>query len=219
MFTSSSPARVRFSTCFVFTHRSTCVSSTGLDTLPSVPRWWALRSWRWRRASWARTRTRTTTNETSTGPLFLLPVVSQDLQIFYGAPQSISENIFIRQRKQYFDNKLEMNGNRLPCFRNLRHLALCEMYLVIVALVDWAVCVIYIVTQPAVNWFPSDRKVNTGFEKGFIQPDEFVFPLVSQCESTWWLCRGSGQPANCQSRKSYLCLHTWTIHISEYSCR
>lgn len=56
---------------FLFTHRFTCVSSTGPDSLPSVPPWWVLRSWRCRRVTWAGTSILTTTNETFTRTPFL----------------------------------------------------------------------------------------------------------------------------------------------------
>lgn len=170
-------------------HRFTCVSSTGRDTLPSVPPWWALRSWRCRRVAWTVTRTLMTTNEmTFTSRLFLLSISNRFshssaehiiwrdvLQIFYGAQHPISkstENIFIWQMKQYFDNEPHINDTRLLCFKNIRHLALCGMNLIIVALINClnclpqvfiSMCNIHILwlTQPAVNWFPVNRKMDS----------------------------------------------------------
>lgn len=103
--------------------RFTCGSSMELDTLPSVLPWWVLRSWRCRSLTWAVTRTLTTTAETSftcrlsrltisnnllnSSPERIFSLALQDF--LWSSTASSTENIFIWQMKQYFDNDLYIN--------------------------------------------------------------------------------------------------------------
>lgn len=76
------------------------------------------------------------------------PTVSLTLHHFTGQSPDFSwssisestENIFIWQMKQYFDNELYITVTQPLCFKNIRHLALCGMTLIIVALINCLNC-------------------------------------------------------------------------------